>query len=317
MAQGFQIVPKAQESSALSTYTRDASTKVYTYLTARTGGGATTRDLQIRVYYPTGGGFNADVPRPCVMYLNHGLFLTSDIIDDTTLKARADFAVTHGVMLAAFETRASEDTPITPVSDTTHSATDDMTRAINASIEDTLTAYHFIRALHGTASEFSIEPNWIFLSGSSSGGIQPLLSMVRYGASGAAMAAVVGLIIIRSAFAADGVTSPSSATTAIRVDLEGGKDESDYVSSLPPVCSFNNDDDAVISPTHITALDTQLDAGHADNVQHRNATGGHQEWEDFTLAGLISAASIVEAWKDFIDSRTGSISRFTSVVGFS
>ena len=286
--------------NALDTYTRSATTYLYTYKYSAplTVG---TKDLKCRVY--VGEGWTTYTPRPCAVLMSTLGFAITSTDDEPLVRDYADFFVRSGCVFIVADSRVQADNPTNP-DDAALGITGDLAaRTVNALIDDCKHLYQWVTGVRAL-SPWCIEPKWVFPFGASAGAMGWLFMCQKYPWLADR---IPGLICAAVAY---GYDANPTYETAIRSTL--GYTEADHDAGDPPVCAFLGGADTILGVTRIADFKAVLDGLGAPGVVHYDADGGHETALTFDLTALTNAATMAEAMKDFIDARTAVIERSRS-----
>lgn len=253
----FPTKPKATIQAA-GTYTQSALADSV-WSTGKTGTGATTINLEVRISYPT----DADPrePRPLLAYLVPGGFEAFDL--DWGDVAHSSL-VPRGCVVMTAQYRVQNDNPFSDVNTSSDTA---RTKAIRAGIDDVRRFVDWARANRIT-DEYIIDPRGIFLMGYSAGAIHSQM----YGIENATVEKIAGIINNSGGFGLDGLEGPSDTA-----DLRAFHTEADWVNGNIPVLAFLGGNDTAIGTTPDNwneDLKDKLILG-AENTVYYDAAEGH------------------------------------------
>jgi len=300
----LRISPIPVETSALNTYTRSGTTYAYTYKYAAPLVSG-TKDLTVRVY--TGTGWDASVPRPCVVYMSTLGWTVTNSADSAGVQQLADYFVKCGIVFMNAESRIHSDSPRNPDDGSLGIVSNAEARDVVAVADDCKDLFMWARGVRALDS-WAVEPNWVFPAGASCGAISWLIACRRHTWL---KELIPGMVLSAAAY---GATSLAAYDTAIRTTL--GYTEAGHDSTMPAIRAQLGGADTTLGVGRVADFKTALDNIGSPNIVDYDADGGHNTLATFDTTALVAATTIAEAMKEFVDARTAAIDRATSCCSF-
>lgn len=285
---GLETLTETARPSTVGTFTSsDNLTEQYT-TTAVTGGGATTKSLNIKYYWPVVDDHTE--PRPIVFLVALGAWSTSNY---TIFSTEAGYLNGMGVHCAVLDVRISTDDPLSDGDNASHSS---LRRAIRAAVFDLDVAVKYTLANHLENADWTIEPSMMFFGGSSAGGITSLLYPQFFPTR-----PVAGLCPVSVGFGASTGSSPNTATDIIRDQLKYTE-----VHFRTSGLTFLGGADTTIGTTYIDSYRAKQ-ASIGGSIVHYDADGTHVPYSTFDTSALTGATSMAGAFYNYLSTRCATL----------
>lgn len=275
----------APPASAGTYEQEDTLTENYT-----TTADTTTGDISLgcKISWPTVD--DPTIPRFLVVQPITSGWASSDFEADME---QSEWVVGMGGICVALQCRVNTDSPLSTGDADSHGL---LRRSIRAPVFDTDAGLKYIleNYLEGDGDTMpAIEPSWIFVMGSSAGGVTANIHSQTYPTR-----RLCGLIVNAAGYGMDDVgTSPDTATDIVRDQLKFS-----YRYHKIPTCAFLGGADTTLGADRVAEFRAHLNT-RPDSIAHYDSDGGHASFGDFDVTALTDADTQAEAVYNFISRR--------------
>lgn len=318
---GLQLVSTPRAPTGYNTHTLSASQHTYYYYPNAVMENGTVDNLDLTIYRPA--GIDASTPLPAIVWCNIGSFSVSPPSTGGEAgpwgagnETQAAWFTQCGMICAILRLPIQQDDPVW-MGYAARGATTELARRIDAIIEYAMVALRWVRSNPDT-SNWTVEPNWVFYGGASSGGITSMCGAIRHYPTNIF---IPGLIEVITSFGANNALLGLDYVDEVRTEL--GHTESQLTSALP-ICHFSVLNDTVLSeappPSYQTLLNDQITSFGSPSIVHLDDRAdpggdGHHSlhlWDE--PDGLTGASTIEEAIYNFVSGRCASVAKLSGTL---